>query len=311
MRLVLEAGYVLLWSKDQEQPVTQSNSLRGASLMVASMASFSINDACVKAISNQMPFFQSMFLRGVGTVVLLAILTLALGQFRIAFGQANWRWVSIRSAAEAASAFCFLTALFNMPLSNASAILQVLPLSVTLAAAVFLGEPIGWRRISAIIVGFVGVMLIMRPGTDGFTVYSLFALAAVGFVTLRDLSARKLGPQVPSMMAALVAAVGVTALFGAGALVTDWVPVTVASGGLLAMAVVFILGGYVFSVMVMRTGNIGTIAPFRYTSLLFSMGLGMAVFGERPDALTWIGAGIILAAGMFTLIREGRLRRGD
>lgn len=276
--------------------------------MVGAMACYTLNDACVKAISDDLPFYQAMFLRGVGTVILLTLLTAALGQLTARIPRREWGLIALRSFAEAGAALCFLTALYNMPLSNATAILQSLPLSVALGAALFLREPIGWRRIVAILVGFGGVMLIVQPGGEGFSIYSLSALAAVGFVTLRDLSARRLGRDTPSMLVALFAAITVTTMFGIGAAVTPWAPVSLEAAGILGLALMFILGGYVLSVMVMRVGEIGVVAPFRYASLIFGMGLGIVLFCERPNGLTYLGAAIVVATGVFTLLRERAVR---
>lgn len=276
--------------------------------MVAAMACYTLNDACVKAIADDLPFYQAMFLRGMGTVILLTLLTAAMGQLSARIPRREWGLIALRSFAEAGAALCFLTALYNMPLSNATAILQSLPLSVALGAAVFLREPIGWRRIVAILVGFGGVVLIVQPGGAGFSIYALLALAAVGFVTLRDLSARRLGRDTPSMLVALFAAITVTAMFGIGAAVTPWAPVSPRAAGILGLALTFIMGGYVLSVMVMRVGEIGAVAPFRYASLIFGMGLGIVLFGERPDWLTYLGAAIVVGTGVFTLLRERAVR---
>ena len=122
---------------------------------------------------------------------------------------------------EVAAAWLFLTALFNMPIANATAILQVLPLTVTLAGALFLGEALGWRRLLAILVGLVGVMLIVQPGAEGFTIYSIYVVLAVAVITVRDLSTRRMSPQVSSLSVAAVggrssvAAVALTATSGA------------------------------------------------------------------------------------------------
>jgi len=122
---------------------------------------------------------------------------------------------------EIGAAYFFLTALFNMPIANVTAILQALPLTITLAAALFFGDPIGWRRMSAILVGFVGVMLIVRPGAADFTIYSLYVLAAVGFVTLRDLATRRLSKETPSMLVTFITSTSIMVFFGVASLTID------------------------------------------------------------------------------------------
>ena len=216
---------------------------------------------------------------------------------------ASARW------ARSAAAWFFITALFHLPLANTTAIIQTIPLAVTLAGALFLREPLGWRRFTAILVGFAGVMLIVRPGTEGFNAYSVYALISVLFVVLRDLSTRRLSSDVPSFTVAISAAVGVGLFGGVGALTEPWVPVSTPAALVLAGASLFIVGGYIFSVMVMRVGDLATVAPFRYTSLIFSLLLGLAFFGEWPTALTLFGAAIVAGSGIYTLLRERQLRR--
>jgi drug/metabolite transporter (DMT)-like permease len=232
-----------------------------------------------------------------------------MGALRFDLPPRDWGLVALRTVAEIGAAYTFITALFNMPLANATAIIQTIPLSVTLAGALFLREPLGWRRLTAIVVGFAGVLLIVRPGTEGFTVYSIYALVSVLFVTLRDLATRRLSHAVPSLTVALTAAAGV-ALFGAlGTAGSDWVPVTPRAGLLLAGATAFVIGGYLCSVMVMRVGDLGVVAPFRYTSLLFALVLGLVVFGDWPSSITLLGAAIIAGSGIYTLLRERHLKR--
>lgn len=286
-----------------------SENTRGALLMIGAMTAYALNDACVKGLVGELPFFQAMFLRGLGTTILLAALVAAMGQLVWPAPGPDRRWVIWRGLAELAASFLFLAALYNMPLTNAVAIMQVLPLSIPLAAWLFLGEPLGWRRMAAIGIGFLGVMLILRPGGEGFNIYGLAALGAVLAVTVRDLAARKLSAETSSMMVALVASVIVTAGFALGAALTPWEPVAPRAAVLIGGAVALILVGYVLSVAVMRVGDVAVIAPFRYTSLVIAMLVGVVVFDERPDGLTLLGALIVVASGLFALWRARQLAR--
>lgn len=283
-----------------------SDNMRGAVLMMGSMAAFTLNDACMKALSDEVPFFQALFLRGLGTIVLLTLLARAMGAFTFRLPRRDWGLIVLRTLAEIGAAYFFITALFNAPLANVTAIIQAIPLSVTLAGALFLGEAVGWRRMVAILIGFAGVLLIVRPGTEGFNFYSVYALIAVGFVTVRDLSTRRLSGQVPSLTVAVSAAVGVTLFAAAGSAVEPWAAMSVKAALQLAGATVFILGGYLFSVMVMRVGEIGFIAPFRYTALIWALVLGFLVFGDWPAPLTLLGSAIVVSTGIFTFYRESR-----
>jgi S-adenosylmethionine uptake transporter len=286
-----------------------TDNTRGALLMVGSMTAFTLNDACLKALSDELPLMQALFLRSLATSALILGFLAVSGRLDLRLARRDWIIVAVRTFAEIAAAYFFLTALFNMPFANVSAILQALPLTITLAGAVFLGEAVGWRRLVAILVGFGGVMLIVRPGGEGFTIYSIYVLAAVLAVTLRDLATRRLSVAVPSMSVALVAAIGVGVAAGAASVVEGWSPVSGLAAVQLGGSGIFVMIGYLLSIMVMRVGDIGFVAPFRYTSLVVALIVGFVIFDEWPDALTLVGAGIIVATGLFTLYREARVAR--
>jgi S-adenosylmethionine uptake transporter len=288
-----------------------SDNMRGALLMVGSMTAFTLNDACMKALSDELPLMQALFLRGLVTSALILGFLVMTGRLDLRLARRDWILVTIRTVAEIAAAYFFLTALFNMPFANVSAILQALPLTITLAGAVFLGEAVGWRRLLAILVGFGGVMLIVRPGGDGFSIYSVYVLAAVLAVTLRDLATRRLSAAVPSMSVALVAAIGVGVASGLASIVEGWVQVSGLAALQLAGSGVFVMMGYLLSIMVMRVGDIGFVAPFRYTSLVVALIVGFVFFAEWPDTLTLVGAAIVVATGIFTLYREARVARSQ
>jgi S-adenosylmethionine uptake transporter len=190
-----------------------------------------------------------------------------------------------------------------------TAILQALPLTVAVAAALVFREPLGWRRMSAILIGFMGMLLIVRPGSDGFSLWSAYALMAVLCVTVRDLATRRLSRDVPSMTVTLASSVAVTLCFGAASTVTEWGPITLPLAALIGGASVIIMAAYFFSVRAMRVGDIGFIAPFRYTGLIWALVLGWVVFEDWPSNLTLIGALIVVAMGLFTLYREQQLSK--
>lgn len=290
-------------------PMPRSDNLTGAALMIASMAAFTVNDTMMKALAGEVPLNQLLFLRGVLTTVAVAAIAACTGALRARPPRRDWAFIGWRTLAEIGAAYFFLTALFNMPLANVSAILQALPLTVTLAAWAFLREPVGWRRLLAIALGFAGVMLIIRPGATDFNAWSLYALVAVGCVTLRDLATRRLSAATPSMLVVLITSTAVMAAFGLASLSGDWAAMAPREIGLTLGAAVTIVGGYLFSIMVMRVGEIGVVAPFRYTGLLWALVLGWAVFGDWPDLLTLLGAAIVAASGLYTLWRESRLAR--
>ena len=174
--------------------------LRGATLMALSMLAFVLNDGLMKAVFDGMSIYQAIFLRGLITVPLIALLAWHKGALIVRIAPRNRLLVTLRVAAEVGATVGFLTALKHMPLANVTAILQVLPLTVTMAAALFLGEKVGWRRWLAIAIGLAGVLIIIRPGMEGFSVYSIWALVAVGCVTIREIATRKLSADLPSLL---------------------------------------------------------------------------------------------------------------
>lgn len=275
--------------------------------MMASMAAFTLNDALLKLTDGGAPLSQLLFLRGVLSTVLIYALARALGSLDFRVARRDWSLIAVRAGAEVGAAYFFVTALLNMPLANVTAVLQALPLTVAVGAALVFREPLGWRRMSAILIGFMGMLLIVRPGPDGFSLWSGYALLAVICVTVRDLATRRLSPDVPSLTVTLASSVAVTLSFGLASTVTAWAPITVPLGGLIAGASVFIIGGYFFSIRAMRVGEISFIAPFRYTGLVWALVLGWLVFGDWPTNLTLLGALIVVATGLFTLYRERRV----
>lgn len=280
----------------------------GALLMMASMAAFTVNDTLMKATGGAVPLFQLIFLRGLLSVMMIGLMSRRLGPIHWHLGRKDIALIALRSVAEIASSYFFLMALFNMPLANLTAILQALPLTVTLASALVLREAVGWRRMSAICVGFIGVLLIIKPGAEGFNAWSVYGLIAVACVTVRDLSVRRMSASVPSMTVTLSAALSVTLAAGLASLTEPWVAVTPATGMLIVFAALFVLTGYFLSVQVMRVGDVSFTAPFRYTGLIWALVLGWFVFGDWPVPSTLLGAAIVVSTGLFTLYRERKSR---
>ena len=284
--------------------------MRGAVLMTGSMTAFTLNDVMVKLLAETLPLFQIVFLRGILTTALLAVTVAAFGRlsFRIPKGD-RWK-VALRTLFEVLTVVTFLTALVNMEIANAAAILAALPLAVTLGAALLFKEQVGWRRWSAIGVGAFGVLLIVQPGMAGFNAYSLLALIAVALVAGRDLATRGFSDDVPLMSIAVLTAAAVGAFGGVMSLTIEWAPVGGKEVLYLILCAGFIIGGYVFSIFVMRVGDVAVTAPFRYTALVVALIFGVVIFDEFPNTLALIGAGIVVATGVFTLIRERQVKHG-
>jgi drug/metabolite transporter (DMT)-like permease len=286
-----------------------SDNSRGILYMNIAMATFILNDTFMKLATQSVPLSQAIAMRGTLTVVLLLILGRIMGVRQWGAAPVDRPVLALRTVAEVAATITFLLALRQMPLANLSAILQSLPLAVTLGAALLLGEPVGWRRMTAILIGFCGVLLIVRPGTEGFNIWSVLGLASVACVVVRDLATRRFSTSLPSVTIALYSAVAVTILGYAGLGLEDWAMVTTTEASLLAGASSMLIIGYLFIVMAMRGGDVAIIAPFRYVALIWAIGLGWLAFGVFPSGWTLLGAGIVVATGLYTYLREFQLQR--
>ncbi|WP_267550807.1 DMT family transporter [Rhizobium rhizogenes] len=284
---------------------------QGALLMAASMAGFSCSDALSKAIVASMNAGQIIFIRGLFTAFIVYLLARRMGALR------SWKvilqpMIALRIACEAIAAATYITALGMMPIANASAIQQAVPLAVTLGAMVFLKEPVGWRRWAAILVGFIGVLIIIRPGSDGFTLAALLVTACMFATAARDLATRCIDKNVPSLMVTVCTAFSIS-IFGALCIVPlgGWQPVGMTSLLQILLASALVLIGYQAVILAMRTGEISFVAPFRYLSLIWSSLLGLIVFGEMPDGWAIIGAAIVIASGIYTFYRENKRRAAE
>ena len=285
-----------------------ADNLKGAGFMMISMAAFVVNDALMKSLSGDVPLFQAIFIRGLFATALVGAFAIWKGVARLsALAPADRMVTVVRVIAEIGTTTCFLTALFNMPIANATAILQSTPLALTLIAAVVLREQVGWRRWSAVFAGFFGVMLIVRPGAEGFNDAALWALAAVGFICVRDLATKRLSPATPSLFITLLTAISITGLGAAVTMTREWEPVATESVAIMGLSACFLFVGYLFSVMTMRIGEMAFVSPFRYSILIWAILLGYFVFGDLPDALTMLGVAIVAGAGLYTFLRERKV----
>ena len=281
-----------------------NDNLLGAALMTCCVLAYVLNDAVMKLLFADIDFFQAIFLRGLVSLPPLLVLALMTKTLLQKYSAKNQRLMIIRILAEIGTTVTFLTALKHMPLANVTAILQSLPLAITMAAAIFLGEPVGWRRWSAICLGFTGVLIIIRPGLAGFNSYSLLALAAVLLLTVREISTRQLDNKIPTVTVALSTTLGITAFAALMLIGNEWAEINFVSWSLIIAAAAAVTVATLLSVVAMRTGDIGFVSPFRYTSLIGAIGLGILLFGEWPDGITLLGAAIIAFAGIYSLYRE-------
>ncbi len=282
-----------------------SANLRGMALMAGAMASFALADAFIKALSATHPPGQIIWIAGLGGTLAFSLACIAARQSPVT-RDILASGVIARMAAESIGTFGIVMALALAPLSMVVAIMQSVPLLVTMGAALFLGETVGWRRWGAILVGLAGVLLIIRPGTEGFTAVALFAVLAAVSLAGRDLLTRAVPRTSTNLQLGVWGFVGLipTGLILMTALDQPAGPYTpIALSNFAAITLLTALA-ILFVTMAMRVGEISVVAPFRYTRMLFGLSLAVFWFGERPDLTTWVGAAIVVASGLYSFARE-------
>jgi drug/metabolite transporter (DMT)-like permease len=286
------------------------NNVNGILLVIASMAAFTLEDVFIKQLTSSI--MPGQILVVLGLVCSVVFLVMAIATRKRIFVPEAWQLLPmIRAMSEAVAAVAFVTALSLVDLSTVAAVFQAMPLAVTMGAALFLGEQVGWRRWSAIGVGFVGVLMIIRPGLEGFRPESLYVVAAVIGVAARDLITRRLDSKVSSAVVSLHAYLAL-AVGGTASMIKSGHPLEAMQSDEVchfAGAAFFGVLGYYAILIAMRVGEASAVTPFRYTRLLFSILAGVLVFGERPDLMTLAGASLIIGSGLYTFLRERKLAR--
>jgi drug/metabolite transporter (DMT)-like permease len=281
----------------------RNTALRAGLLMVLAMGSFVGNDTIVKVVGESLPVGEIVTIRGLFSVLILGVICAAQGHLQDLPALAN-RPLLLRSAFDVISTIAFVTALMHMPIANLTSVMQAVPLAVALLSAVFLGERVGWRRMAAIIGGFIGVLMIVKPSVASFDSYQLLALVIVFFVAVRDILTKRIPTRIPTFVVALANAGFVTmggallALFQGVQWPETW------QVGLLALAACFLSAGYLFMVATLRVGELTATAPFRYSVMVFSIFSGIVVFGEFPDWIAMLGMALIVVSGLYAAHRE-------
>lgn len=272
--------------------------------MLAAMACFVFSDVFAKLASEELPVGQVIALRGFFSVLFAAVPVLATGSLPVLTERFTQPW-GVRVAAEMMAALGFISALAHMPIANVVSITQSIPLAMTIAGALLLGESVGWRRWVATIVGFVGVLLIVKPGTGDFSWWSLGALLCVAAVTVRDIATRRLDKEIPASLITLTTAIGVMiAGCGLGLFQGGWRVPTIATTAELAGAAAAVSAAYYFTITAVRKAALSVVAPFRYSIIPFAVIAGYVVWGALPDVLAMLGIMIIAVAGLYTFLRE-------
>jgi drug/metabolite transporter (DMT)-like permease len=276
---------------------------RGILAMIAAMTLFAANDALLKLASASLPPGEIMAVRGVFATIFTIAVVIASKQLSQA-RSATAPVVILRASLEASIAFLFITSVAVLPLADITAILQATPVIMTLMAVVLGIERVGWRRWSAVIVGFVGVLLIVRPGPTGLDPYALLAFAAAALVAGRDFATRAVGAHVPSIVITLSTSVGVCLAGFLLGLTEDWRPLGLYELWILIATAVLVTLGNFAVVTAFRNTEVSVVSPFRYSNVPFAIVFGLVLFGDFPDILALAGIALIVASGLYTLHRE-------
>jgi drug/metabolite transporter (DMT)-like permease len=285
--------------------------LKGILFMILAMAGFAFEDLFIKLLSTYFPISEVIIILGFTGTFIFFIIALLQNAPIIHKDLLN-KHVIIRTTCELLGAVFFVTAIALTPLSSATAILQIAPLLVTIGAVIFFKEKVGWRRWTAVFIGFIGVLLIVRPGFEGFMPASIFAILGSVFLAARDLATRAMQVKLPSVTIALYAFIA----FGiSGILIIPFnSPMVLPTSN----QIIYFIGASAFGVIAYyslvissRIGEMSVISPFRYSRIVFAMLLAIIILDENPDGLTLIGASIVVASGLYTFVRETVLKKSQ
>jgi len=282
--------------------------LRGILFMTLSMGGFAVEDLFLKILSEAVPVSQILIYVGISATVLLSVISIIKRIPVLRNDIYSNKLFIIRSFADMMGAVLIVTSISLMPLSTVSSILQALPLFITFGAVLIFTESVGWRRWSAVSFGFIGVILILKPGLSSFHPSSLIVLLAVACLALRDIVTRKISKDIHSITVSLYAFI-LTTVGGIFSLpfFGNFVTLTITQWFVVLTITLFGCFSYFMLVLATRKGDISVISPFRYSRLIFAIVLAILVLNERPDTLTLVGAAIIVASGYYTIWRERSL----
>jgi drug/metabolite transporter (DMT)-like permease len=276
---------------------------RGALAMSAAMALVTVNDSMIKLASQSLPAAQTIAIRGLFATVWVLLVVLAARQTTQLRHCVELRTVG-RAALDVGGTFSYLYALFHMPLADAVAINMGAPLIMMLFAMVFLGEQVRWQRLAAVLAGFAGMLLVVRPGGGNFSGWTALCLLATVLNAARDVYTRRIPLRVPSVIVSFAAAGAIMLTAVTITTLQGWQPISPAGLLLLAGASAFLAASYFLTIVAMRLGDISAVSGFRYSALPAAALLGWLIWGYLPDAISCTGMGVLAVAGLYLLRHE-------
>lgn len=285
-----------------------SANTRGIIATCIAMAGFVTNDTCIKLAASDLPIGQLIAMRGVAALAFIIMLGVATGAIKTMPKLTN-KAVGLRAVGEVGGTLLYYNALTQIPIANANAVLQVIPLAVTAAAALILGEKVGWRRWLIVLIGFAGVMLVIQPGGDSFHPASLWALGAMVFMVLRDLSTRFIDPELPAISINIITTAAVMLVGFALAAFEPWAMPSARAFVLMGLSAMLLTMAYLAITVAMRTGDVSVSSPFRYSIVIWALLIDLVIFGNRPELSMIIGMSVVIASGIAMIIRERQVQR--
>jgi drug/metabolite transporter (DMT)-like permease len=283
------------------------NTAAGIAAMVGATLFFTCGDALLKLLAGGMPTSQLISLRSAMSTVIAGLVAAALGHLA-GLGRLATPALSLRALGDIGGSVFFVAALLHMPFADMAGILQTMPLCLTAISALLLGEQVGWRRWTAVIVGLGGALLIVKPGTAAFNAWSILAFLAVASSSLRDVATRRIDAAIPPLAILAVSQAAVALFTTGGLLVEQWIMPAPSQMLLMLIASVLSILGHLCVIYAVRAAAISAVAPFRYAAIIWAIILGLVIWGETPDAWSLAGIAILTSAGLYTLHRERRLR---
>ncbi len=287
---------------DREASAQAAANRRGIVAITGAMAIYTLSDVLVKLTSDFTTTPQMMVVRGAAAVAATLAMIVATGQLR-RLPLAFTRLILARGLLDAGATWSFLTALREIPLADATTILLAAPLLMMPLAVVLLRERVGWRRWTASIVGFGGVLLVMQPQAE-WQPASLYAVVCTGFIAAREIITRRLPPGAPTLGVTLISAMAISGVGVAGAIQTSWPPMAATPVWILIGAGFLNAWGNYLNATGFRVGQASAVAPFRYTTIPLAFAAGYLIWGTQPTLSMTLGALLILGGGLVVMRGE-------
>ncbi len=291
-----------------KRPAT-SDALIGIGAMTVAMLCFNVGDTIFKLLGSEIPVGEMLFVRGIWATLMVGVVCAYTNVLPMT-PRLLTPLIGVRVAMEALCSVLFFVGLMHLNYADTAAIGQFTPLIVMAGAALFLGEVVGWRRWTSAAVGFIGVLMIIKPGTGAFQPMALVVLASMVCVAARDLVTRLVPRDIPtSLLTAASAVAGMLIGLAMAPFERSWVALSFRDVMIMAVCAATVLGGYVFIIIAMRHGPTAVTSPFRYTYMLFATLSSLIIFRERPDMWSWTGIALIIGSGLYMLHRERAVGR--